>query len=349
MALWHNQQLMRNTFYILLLIAAAVFLYLIRGLFITILLSVVLVYLIHPLVKAMEAHGASRVPAIFIAYLGVLIVAAAFLMYGIPRLIAQLHMLVEMLPYYTAQVEDVVRSIQTTYYKTELPEAMRQEIDRQIYNFEAVLQSWLGQAVEVLLSLVGCTFDVILAPVLSFYILKDLEQIKAKAEKWAPRHYFPDLWALAYEINEVLNSFIRGHLILVLAVGLMTGIAMALLGVQYAAMLGIVSGAAELIPYFGPLIGSIPAVIIALLHSKWMAVKVILAIVLIQQLEGSIIAPKILGESVGLHPLAIILVLLVGAELYGILGMLLAVPAAAIIRILVVFIYERLTPGYNNS
>ncbi len=340
---------MRNIFYILMLIAAAVFVYLIRGLFVTILLAVVLVYLIHPLVKAMEARGASRVAAIFIAYLGVLIIAAAFLMYGIPRLVTQLHMLVEMLPYYTAQVEDVVRDIQTTYYKTELPEAMRQAIESQIYSFEAMLQNWLRQAVEVLLSLVGCTFDVILAPILSFYILKDLERIKAKAEKWAPRHYFPDLWALAGEINKLLNGFIRGHLLLVLVVGLMTGTAMALLGVQYAAMLGIVSGAAELIPYFGPLIGSIPAVAIALLHSKWMAVKVILAILLIQQLEGNIIAPKILGESVGLHPLAIILVLLVGAELYGILGMLFAVPFAAIVRILVVFIYERLTLGHNNS
>ncbi len=335
MALRYNKQIIHHLLYIILFVLLAAFLYLIRGLLVTFLITIVFVYIIHPLVSAMEARGASRVPAILIAYLGVLIVSAAFLMYGIPRLVTQLHMLVDMLPTYTAQVEAILRDIQNTYYKTQLPEVMRQAVDQQISNIEAMLQSCIKKTVEMLISLVGYSFNLILAPIVAFYILKDWEQIKNKVEEWLPPQRFPNLWVLTCEINKVVNSFIRGHLLLVLIVGLMTGTAMALLGLPYAVMLGIISGIAELIPYFGPFIGSIPAVMIALMQSKWMVLKVILAILIVQQIEGNVIAPKVLGDSVGLHPLTIILALLVGAELYGIIGMLLAVPLTAILRVII--------------
>ena len=114
------------------------------------------------------------------------------------------------------------------------------------------------------------------------------------------------------------------------------------IGLEFAAMFGIIAGIAELIPYFGPLIGAAPAVGIALLHSKYMTLKVILAVLIIQQVEGNIISPKIMGNCMGLHPLVIIVALLAGGHLFGIAGMLLAVPLAAIIKIIVSFVWRKL-------
>jgi predicted PurR-regulated permease PerM len=289
----------------------------------------------------MEERGAPRVLAILLAYAGVMIIVLSILLYGIPRLVNQLHTLVYMLPSYTDQVEAYVQYIQTSYYSTELPEGIRQAIDQQIAVIEANLQQILVNTVEAIINLIGYSINFILAPVLAFYILKDIDNFKSKIDKWLPERHFTDIWQLARQINVVLIRFIRGHLILVAIIGFMIASAMALLGLEYAVMLGIIAGIAELIPYFGPIIGAVPAVAIGLTYSKIMAVKVILAILIVQQIEGNFLAPKILGQSVGLHPLFIILVLLAGAELYGVVGMLLAVPVAAIFRIILSFLYQK--------
>jgi predicted PurR-regulated permease PerM len=139
-----------------------------------------------------------------------------------------------------------------------------------------------------------------------------------------------------------LGSFIRGYFLVAAIVGGLTAIAMALLGLEFALMLGIFAGLAELIPYFGPVIGAVPAIGLAVLQSKWLAAKVALAFFVIHQLEGNIISPKILGDKVGLHPLMVIFSLMAGGELYGLAGMLLAVPVAAVLRVVVVFVYIKI-------
>ncbi|MEG6616072.1 AI-2E family transporter [Peptococcaceae bacterium 1198_IL3148] len=342
MTLWHDKKIHRYMFYLVLLLMSMGFIYLIRNLFVSFILAAVLVYLLYPLVCAMEERGTPRVLAILLAYMGVMIVVSAILLYGIPRLVNQLHTLVYMLPSYTDQVEIFLQNVQKSYYRTELPEAMRQAIDQQISEIESTLQQLLVATVRSIISLLGHSLNFILAPVLAFYILKDLDSFKSKVTVWLPERHFSDTWHLARQINVVLISFIRGHLSLVIIVGLMTGISMALLGLEYSVMLGIIAGLTELIPYFGPILGAIPAVAIGLMQSKYMAIKVVLAILIIQQIEGNILAPKVLGQSVGLHPLFIIMVLLAGAELYGVVGMLLAVPVAAILRILLSFLYQKI-------
>lgn len=333
----------RYIFYIVFLLVCAAVIYVLRGVLVTFLLAGVLVYLLYPLVQAMERRGGSRVMAILLAYAALLIIGSAFMLYIIPRFINQLHLLLYMLPSYTNQVEWYLRELQSSYYRTELPVGMRLVIDGQINKLQQDIQNLLVQAVQLIFNLAGYCLDFLLAPVVAFYILKDTDRFKSKLEALLPAERFHQLWQLGKEINAILSSFIQGNLLLVLIVGLLTGTAMALIGVEYAVMLGIIAGLAELIPYFGPFIGAVPAVAMGLLQSKFMAVKVIIIILIIQQIEGNILAPKVLGKSVGLHPLFIILALMAGAELYGIVGMLLAVPTAAIIRIIIIFLYKKIT------
>ncbi len=317
------------------------FLYLVRGLFFSFALAVLLSYLINPLVGAISKRGTPRAAAILWAYLALFLVMAGFLMYGFPLIIDQLNSLVEAIPQYTVQAHEIAQSVQDRYSGLGMPDGMKQVFDERIRWLEGILLEHVRNILAAIVGMVGCIFKIILAPVLSFYILKDLELIKKKALSILPAGWRDDAVDLFKEIDRVLGSFIKGYLLVAAIVGGMTAVAMALLGVDFAVMLGLFAGLTELIPYFGPIIGAVPAVCLALLNSKWLAVKVAAAFFIIHQLEGNFISPKILGDKVGLHPLVVIFSLLAGGELYGLAGMLLAVPAAAVLRVIVNFIFSK--------
>ncbi|MGI6226820.1 MAG: AI-2E family transporter, partial [Peptococcales bacterium] len=183
--------------------------------------------------------------------------------------------------------------------------------------------------------------DLILAPILAFYLLKDFDNIKDGILQLIPADYRKDLINLGQQMDKVLKNFFRGHLIVALIVGLLTTIGLSWVGMEFALVLGLVAGVFNIIPYFGPLFGIIPAVSLALLESKKKALLVFLVMTLIQQVEGNIVTPKIMGKSVGLHPLIIILVLLAGGHLFGIVGMIFAVPVTGIIKVLLSFIIKK--------
>jgi len=336
---WKEKRVGRGLFYLILGLAFAYLIYLVRGLIFSFILAVLITYLLNPLVNAIERKGTSRTGAILLAYLALFFVAAGIFLYGVPRVVEQLNRLVETIPLYTGQFNEMIRSLQTRYIALDLPEGMRNVVDERIQWLEENILQLLRQVVTALAGTVEYVFKILLAPVLSFYILKDLNLIKKKAILAVSEEWREEIIKLFKEMDQVFGSFIRGYLLVAAVVGGLTAIAMAMLGMEFALMLGLFAGLTELIPYFGPVIGAIPAVGLALLKSKWLGVKVALAFLIIHQLEANIISPKILGDRVGLHPLLVIFSLLAGGELYGLAGMLLAVPAAAVIRVVFKFIY----------
>ena len=339
---WKEKRTYRYLFVALLTGIVFYFLYLVRGLMLPFLLAIVLVYLLNPMVERMEKRGSPRVIAILILYLGVIIVVTSLLMYGVPRMVNQLEKLVETIPAYTDQVEQMVNQIQQRFADSAMPPGVQQILDERIAWVELKLMEVVRKAIDLLLGILSNLLYIALAPVLAFYIMKDLKELKKWGISQFPQKCYADVLRLAREIDHVFSNFVRGHLTVVIIVGALTSLSFALIGLEFGVMLGIIAGLAELIPYFGPLIGAVPAVALALLQSKWLALKVIIAVTIIQQLEGNVISPKILGDSMGLHPLAIIVALLAGGHLFGIAGMLLAVPLAAIARILVKFIWGKL-------
>jgi predicted PurR-regulated permease PerM len=139
---------------------------------------------------------------------------------------------------------------------------------------------------------------------------------------------------ISRDIDNLLSRFIRGQLIIAMIVGVLSIIALVVLKVQFAFLIGTIAGVTNIIPYFGPIIGAIPAIIVALLDEPMKAIWVIIAFFIIQQTESAILSPKIVGESVGLHPVFVILVLLIGGELFGVIGLIFAIPIAASIKII---------------
>lgn len=339
---WNNRNNYRKAFICLLVLLTLFGLFLVRGIVVAFLLAGVLFYLFNPLVDRLESRGASRTWAILLVYSASAIIVVSTALYGVPRMVGQLNSLVVTVPAYTIQVQKISQDVEARYARAGLPDDMRKIIDDRIGWLEQRVLSLVNRVISGMVGLLGQFLSILLAPVLAFYLLRDFCRFKEDLFSLVPKGWQNDVVILAGEINRVLDSYIRGYLLICVIVGVLTGTAMFLLGIEFALVLGIFAGLTELIPYFGPFIGALPAVSLALLKSKWLALKVVLAFLIIQQLEGNVISPKILGDRVGLHPLLVILALLVAGELFGLPGMLLAVPAAAMLRILLAFAWKKL-------
>ncbi|MFZ5633058.1 MAG: AI-2E family transporter [Bacillota bacterium] len=339
---WNNRKNYRRAFIVLLVILALYGIFLVREILVSFLLAGMLAYLFNPLVDRLESRGTGRTGAILLVYAAAAIIATATALYGVPRMVGQLNSLVVAIPAYTVQVQKISQDIDSRYARAGLPQEMKKIIDGRINWLEERVLALVNRVISGIVSLLGQLFSILLAPVLAFYMLRDFSRFKEDFFSVVPHRWQNEVVILAGEINRVLDSYIRGYLLVCLIVGVLTGAAMFLLGLEFALLLGLFAGLTELIPYFGPFIGFLPAVSLALLKSKWLALKVVLAFLIIQQLEGNVISPKILGDRVGLHPLAVIMALLVAGELFGLPGMLLAVPAAAILRILIAFTWQKL-------
>jgi len=344
MAWWREKKYYRLALLILLLAMGIYLLYLVRGIFLSFLLAVTLTYLLNPIVSTMEQKGTPRVAAILLTYAALVIIVSGMVLYGMPHIIKQLNQMVNVVPDYAAQVKEFIQSVQKQYARAGIPEAIRNVIDDRINWIEDYLSQLADRTAKSLMGLAGYVFNIVLAPILAFYLLKDVELFKEKAIRAIPVRWRDDMLTLGSEVHKVLNSFIRGYMTVSLIVGGLTWLAMKILGVEFPAMLGVFAGLTQIIPYFGPVIGALPAIALALLTSKWLALKVIIAFLVIQQLEGSVLSPKILGDQVGLHPLFVILVLLAGGQLFGLMGMILAVPVAAMLKVILTFTLKKLLP-----
>ncbi|KKM09290.1 hypothetical protein SY88_19675 [Clostridiales bacterium PH28_bin88] len=305
-------------------------------------LAVVLAYLLNPMVELIQGKGFSRVSAILIVYFSCIFFTYLLVAYGFPVFLRELDVFAEAIPDYTLRVQSLVREFYQRYQRIDIPESVRQVIDETLVGLEASLTAGVRQLAQATINFFTQLMSLMLAPVLTFYLLKDAEHINRRLAAVIPVSWRTHVLPLWEEVDRVLMKFIRGHLLVASMVGVLTSLGLALVGVKFYLLLGIIAGIADLIPYFGPIIGAIPAVGLALLNSSQQALYVLLVMVVVQQVENNLLSPTILGDSVGLHPVVVIFVLLAGGHLFGILGMLLAVPLTAILRIIVNYLYTLL-------
>lgn len=194
---------------------------------------------------------------------------------------------------------------------------------------------FVGQALSILLSVASVVTAFVIIPVLTFYMLMDLERLHAGLMRIIPASHHGTASLVLQDIDGVLGGFIRGQIIVGAIIAVLITVMLLLLHIKYAFLIGLFAGIVDIIPYLGAVAGAIPAVIIAgFTHGLGWALLVAAGFVGVYQLEGHIIAPTIVGQRVGLRPLMVIVAILVGAEIGGILGMFFAVPLAGIIRAL---------------
>lgn len=318
------------------------FLYRVHIVLLPFLLAMLLAYIFNPPVVWLERQKIPRTPAIIIVYAGISLFMAILVIYGIPAVMDELNQLGRAIPELTRAMQNTGDTLESRYSRFALPESIRQVVDEKIADLENALVEIVRRSTGGIITLFSYIFSLLIAPVFAFYILKDLENIKKGLVNFIPRTWRSDTLAIFRDIDEIIGKYLRGNITVAVIVGFLTGLGMYLIGLEFAFIIGFIAGLADLVPYFGPVIGAIPAIALALLESKTMALYALLVILIVQQLENSIISPKVLGDSLGLHPLLIIFVLLAGGQLYGIIGMLLAVPVTAITRVVLKYVYLKL-------
>ena len=218
----------------------------------------------------------------------------------------------------------------------------------------AMLSRFVGSVaqgtLDVVFSIASGAFWLIFILMAAFYMVKDGDRIIRQLDDLAPPDYHDDLVHLRQQITGVWNAFLRGQLLLSLAMAAITALACWAIDVPYPIALGLLAGLMEFVPSIGPFIAGVPAVLLALfqgsdflpLNNFWFAVLVVGLYVVIQQIEGNLLIPRILGRSLNLHPLLVLIVIVLGGSLAGILGMLLAAPVLATLRVVGRYVFCRL-------
>lgn len=316
------------------LMGGVYFLWLVRSALYPFMIGLLLAYMLNPIICYFEKKGIKRLWAI----IGLYIFLFGFVIIGGSKLLTLLIQDVEYfgqdLPRILARVDELLIFIQSQYQNSELPYSLRLALDDALMVMENDLQQFIGQVVNSIIILIKNSVGLAISPILAFYLLHDWYEIKAELLLLLPGRWRLESVSFFTDVDKVLSGIIRGQLTVACIIGFFITIGLYFLNLKFALLIGILAAIFDVIPYFGPIIGAAPAVMLAILESPWLATKVIILFFVIQQIEGNIIHPKIIGENIGLHPLTVIFFVFVGGEVYGILGMLLAVPVAAISKVL---------------
>jgi predicted PurR-regulated permease PerM len=296
------------------------------------LISMILAYLLHPLVDGLMKCRMNRLTAILVLYLFFIGVFGLLGWYGIPFIAKQAKELMTQLPFIQEQALFIFSMMD--HHIERLPDGLHYGIDDVIGNMEEGLRKAITGMVQGIGSLFGHFFSLVVIPFIVFYLLYDVEVIQKTLYYFVPKKHRKTSVKLWKDIDHSLGEYIRGQITVGFIVGILAFIGYYFVGLSYPLFLATFVGITNIIPYFGPYIGAAPALIIAFITEPKILIWVILINFSIQILEGNVIAPWIVGKRLHIHPIFIIFALLIGAEMGGILGMIMAVPIFVVIKVI---------------
>ncbi|MGI8383247.1 AI-2E family transporter [Robertmurraya sp. P23] len=288
-------------------------------------------YLLHPVVETLHENYLPRWLAVLIIYTLFFGSISVALYNGVPAVIHQLRDLTENAPSFANQYREWIDEIQDQ--TSTWPEAFQERVDSSIVAIERMLDNTLTRAVNLGMGIINSALLFAIIPFIAFYMLKDYEKIKKAVWYITPKKWRSGGTLFLRDVDKSLGSYIRGQLLVCVMIGTISALSFWFIDLRYPLLLGLIVGVTNIIPYFGPVIGAVPAVIIAATISVKMIVFVVIIIALLQFLEGNILSPFIVGKSLHMHPLVIMFALLAGGEIGGILGLILAVPIMAILKV----------------
>lgn len=291
-------------------------------------------YLLHPLVEKLHKKGLYRSASILLIYL-LFFGGVGFAMYkGIPIIIEELEDLIQNTPQFAEKYKGFLEVINQK--TSNWPLVYREKIHETILFFEGKVEGLLSKTMGFLVKILDFIIVFAIVPLIAFYYLKDWNQIKKAAWYITPAAIRKQAVAFLKDVELSLGNYIRGQLIVCVVIGILSALLLWLIKVKYSLLLGIIIGITNVIPYFGPVIGAIPAIIIAAATSTKQVIWVAVIIFGLQFLEGNILSPLIVGKSLHMHPLLIMLSLFIGGEVGGVVGLILAVPILAIIKVAII-------------
>jgi len=299
-------------------------------------IAMIISYVLNPVVNLLNHRKVPRTVAVLLIYSVFITSVVVVIMNVTPMFIRQLAELNEHMPQLAMRAQSLVDGFNQNRL---LPDSVRTGFNHSL----AKLESGIAMAISNYLNQIGSTintlFIVFIVPFLAFYMLKDFQLMEKTAIAIVPKNHRRQTINLLLDIDSALGNYIRGQLLVCLIVGVLAYVGYWLIGMEYPLLLAAVVAVFNIIPYLGPFFGAAPALLMASTISFKMVLLVLIVNFAVQILEGNVISPQVVGRSLHMHPLFIIFALLVGGEVAGVLGLILAVPFFAVMKVIVQHIF----------
>ncbi|HAA24512.1 MAG TPA: AI-2E family transporter [Ruminiclostridium sp.] len=296
-------------------------------------LGILAAYFLLPVVEWLEKHKLSTKSSIIAAFALSLMILLAILLWLVPILIDNIKDLADIIPDLCSKTIHNIR----TFVEKNMPEQWRgtvlNEIDSKFTLISEKITEAIYDFVSALPGTVSIIIDILLAWIISFYILKDRDRIIKRFNYLFPEQYREDAVCFLRDIHRVVIRFIQGQVFIALILAVVETFGLYMAGMPYAPLLGFIGGVSNIIPYFGPYIGAVPAITVALAISPWKALWTAAVFIIAQQLDNIFLSPKIMKGNLGLHPITTIMAVIIGGRMFGVPGLLFGVPAAAMLKI----------------
>jgi predicted PurR-regulated permease PerM len=309
-------------------------------------------YLWDPVVDRLERLGLSRNFSVCLVFLLIGVAVVTIVLLVIPFTERQIAKFLDQLPRWLAWIQAEAQPRLEQRFGVTLDFADPNKL------IEMVKEHWReagGIATRILakvsasgLTVLGWIAQLVLIPVVTFYLLRDWDLLVARINVLLPRTVEPTISRLARESDEVLGAFLRGQLSVMLALGTLYAAGLWLVGIDVGPLIGMIAGLISFVPYLGAIVGLGMALIAAVVqYQDWAHVFMVLAVFGVgQTIEGYVLVPKLVGDKIGMHPVAVIFAILAGGELFGFLGVLLALPAAAVAMVVLRYLHEKYTESH---
>lgn len=294
-------------------------------------IAIIISYILNPVVNLLNGRKVPRAIAVLMIYLVFFTSLWVVIMNVTPVFVKQLSELNEHMPELTMRAESLMQGISDHPL---LPLSVRAGIQDALFKLQNVISERIMHSVESIGSTINMLFVAFIIPFLAFYMLKDFQLMEKAVLAVVPRSHRKHIIQVLVDIDTALGNYIRGQLLVCIIIGVLAYIGYWAIGMPYPLLLATVVAIFNIIPYLGPFFGAAPALIVAATVSFKMVLLVAVVNLIVQILEGNIISPQVVGRTLHMHPLLIIFALLVGGEAAGIMGLILAVPVFAVIKVI---------------
>lgn len=339
-------------FWLITVLIAGGLIYLLAPVLTPFVMAALLAYLADPLVDRMErwrvkGHALGRTGAVVLVFMAWVLVLVMVLLWLVPMLERQVGRLIAELPRYFQWFQETALPWISERLGLETPTLDGGQVATLLGEHwktaGGVAASVLAGVSKSGMAVVGWLLNLVLIPVVTFYLLRDWDLLVAQVDRLIPRPNAPVVRRLARESDEVLGAFLRGQMLVMLSLATIYSIGLWIVGINLALLIGLIAGLISFVPYLGAIVGVGMAVIAALVQfgEFWPLVGVGIVFAIGQTVEGFVLQPLLLGDRIGLHPVAVIFAVMAGGQLFGFLGVLLALPIAAVLVVVLRYLHQR--------
>ncbi|GAA4816696.1 AI-2E family transporter [Marinicella pacifica] len=344
-------QLIRQIYLLVLVLVVGYLVYLLSPILAPFVIAALFAYLFDPLADKLESWKLSRTGAVVVVFLLITLLMVTVALILIPALERQISYLIKNLPVYVNWLKDNINpwlqsqfGLEIDLFDTGQLSALLKE------HWESaggIAQTVLSSVTKSGMVVLNWVMNLLLIPVVFFYLLRDWDIITPRVGELIPRRYYSTVHTITRESNTVLSAFLRGQLSVMLALGVIYTIGLWIVGIDLALLIGMGAGLVSFVPYLGAITGLIGGVIAALVQFGDLihVVYVLIVFGVGQLLEGMVLTPWLVGDKIGLHPVAVIFAVLAGGQLFGFVGVLLGLPLAAVVMVMLRHAHQK----YVNS